>query len=273
MDYFNDLKGKTIIITGGTKGIGKGCAQVFCEAQANVVICARGEKDGIALANELNEKKEGKCVFDQCDVYYPEQIKSLVEFTVKEFGSIYCLINNCGYLPKRRPLDDLEAEDFEHVLRVNLISMFMACKYALPYIRKSKGNIINMSSIIGLTGQEGSVMYTSIKAAILTLTKSLAIDEARHGVRVNAVVPGHIETEMYETEKKHAEDPLEYERMCNQAQWLGRGGKSFEVGYACLYLASNLASFNTGSELYVTGGFELGNGVKIPYYDWDNKPL
>jgi NAD(P)-dependent dehydrogenase (short-subunit alcohol dehydrogenase family) len=125
-----------------------------------------------------------------------------------------------------------------------------------------------MSSIIGITGQEGSVMYTSIKAAIITLTKSLAIDEARHGIRVNVVVPGHIETEMYELEKRRAADPLKYEKLCNQAQWLGRGGTVVEVGYSCLYLASKLSSFVTGAELFITGGFELGNGPKTPLYNW-----
>jgi NAD(P)-dependent dehydrogenase (short-subunit alcohol dehydrogenase family) len=268
LEYFDDIAGKTVIITGGSKGIGKGCAQVFCEAKANVIICARGEKEGIELAKELNKNTDGTCVFFQCDVSYPEQIKSLIEFTVKEFGNIDCLINNCGYLPKRRPLDEIEVEDFEHVLKTNLISMFISCKHALPYIRKSKGTIINMSSIIGITGQEGSVMYTSIKAAIITFTKSLAIDEARHGIRVNVVVPGHIETEMYELEKSRAADPSKYEKLCNQSQWLGRGGTSIEVGYSCLYLASKLSSFITGAELFITGGFELGNGPKIPFYNW-----
>ena len=95
--------------------------------------------------------------------------------------------------------------------------MFMACKYALPYIRRAGGNIINMSSVIGKTGQEGSVMYTSIKGAIISLTKSLAIDEARNGVRVNVVVPGHIETEMFEQEKRRAANPKGYVEFCNQS--------------------------------------------------------
>jgi NAD(P)-dependent dehydrogenase (short-subunit alcohol dehydrogenase family) len=114
-------------------------------------------------------------------------------------------------------------------------------------------------------------MYTSIKAAIITLTKSLAIDEARNGVRVNVVVPGHIETEMFEQEKRRVENPQEYVEICNRSQWLGRGGKPEEVGYACLYLASEYAGFVTGSEFAISGGFEIGNGPKSPFFDWSGR--
>jgi NAD(P)-dependent dehydrogenase (short-subunit alcohol dehydrogenase family) len=237
-----------------------------------VVICARGESEGRAAAREINETEGGRCLFYQCDVTDYVQLKALIDFTSQEFGKIDCLINNCGYLPRRRSLDEVEAQDYEHVLRTNLISMLMACKYALPHIRKTKGSIINMSSIIGVTGQEGSVMYTSIKAAIITLSKSLAIDEARHNVRVNAVLPGHTITEMFEQEKRRAVDPEEYEKLCNQAQWLGRGAKAEEVGYACLFLASDMAGFITGAQFLITGGYELGNGPKMPTYDW-GQPL
>ena len=271
MEFCSDIKDKSVIITGASKGIGKGCAKVFCEAGANVVICARGEEEGSKAAEEIDSSSEGKCLFFKCDVSDPEQIKALINFTVAEFGGIYCLINNCGYLPERRPIDECEAQDYEHVLKTNLISMFMACKYALPYIRRAGGNIINMSSVIGKTGQEGSVMYTSIKGAIISLTKSLAIDEARNGVRVNVVVPGHIETEMFEQEKRRAANPKGYVEFCNQSQWLGRGGKSEEVGYACLYLASKFAGFVTGSEFVISGGFEIGNGPKTPFFNWGER--
>ena len=110
------------------------------------------------------------------------------------YGRLDCLINNAGWHPDHRPIDDFSVEEFEALLRLNLVSYFAACKYALPHLRQARGSIINMSSLVGVLGQERAATYVSTKAAIIGLTKALAIDEAQNGVRVNAVLPGTIAT-------------------------------------------------------------------------------
>ena len=262
---YNDIKGKTVIITGGSMGIGKGCVKVFCQAEANVVFCSRNKKTGLETEKEINDTTKGASYFYQCDVTKPEEIKEMVAFTADKFGQIDCIVNNAGYTPTRRPIDVIEIEEFHDLLKTNLISVFAGCKYALPYIRNTKGSIINMSSILGVVGQEGNSIYAATKGGIISLTKSLAIDEAQNHVRVNAVLPGHIVTEKYE--KKMKAKPKVTTYPAGKSQWLGEGGLPEDIGYACLFLASAYSGYITGAEIYVTGGFELGNGIRIPRYD------
>ena len=268
-----EMKNKIIVITGGNKGIGKGCAKVFCEVFANVVICGRNIEDGKEVEEELNALNGGKCTFFKCDVSKEEEIKALINFTVEKYGRIDCIINNAGYNPAEKPIDELSVCELEEVIRTNFIGIFCGCKYALPYLRKSKGNIINMSSVLSKTGIEGALAYTATKGAISAFTKSLAIDESRNGVRVNAMLPGNIKTEMYEKNKKREKDPEEFEEYSNHVQWMGRSGKPEEVGKACLFLASSLGSFVTGIELFVSGGYEIGEGAKYHRMNWKDRMI
>ena len=165
----------------------------------------------------------------------------------------------------------ISEEDFEQVLKTNLIGVFSGCKYALPHLRKSKGSIINMSSILGHAGQEGSSIYTATKGAIIAFTKSLAMDEASHGVRVNVVLPGNIESDLGKYNKTEAADYEKENEISRNIQWIRRAGTPTEIGWTCLFLASGMASYMTGSEVNVTGGFELGNGIKYSRLDDDNQ--
>lgn len=255
---------KVVIITGGSKGIGEGCARVFCQAGAKVVICARGKEAGESLAKELTEKGSGECHFIPCDVSRPEEIKRLVEKTVKRYGRLDCLINNAGYHPPHKSIDDFSLGEFMDVLKTNLVSYFLACKYALPHIRKVHGNIINISSLVGNIGQEGATTYCAAKGGITAFTKALAIEEARHSVRVNAVLPGNIVTEGRKKFIASIEDGDAIDRWVESLQVTGRSGAMEEVGHVCLFLASDAASFLTGIEIIISGGAELGYGVKYP---------
>jgi NAD(P)-dependent dehydrogenase (short-subunit alcohol dehydrogenase family) len=263
--FIDSIKGLKVIITGGSKGIGKGCAKTFCEAGADVIICSRNESEGELTANEISEASTGNCEYLKCDVSNPDEVSRLVEYAVKKFGKLDCIINNAGYYPPQRLIDEISIEEFRQIIDTNLIGLFAGCKYALPYLRSTGGSIINMGSVIGSVGQEGASIYTATKGAISSLTKSLAIDEARNGVRVNAVLPGNILTEMYYTNKTRDPDPDEFERWSNKVQWMGRGGTIEEVGNTCLFLASSGASFITGAEIFITGGYEIGEGQNIPY--------
>ncbi len=258
---------KVVLVTGGTMGIGEGCARVFVRAGAPVAICARDAARGEAVARQISTEEGGDCRFIQCDVTQPEQIGALIEETVRQFGRLDCLINNAGWHPSHHPIDDFSVEDFKSVLQLNLVSYFAACKYALPHLRKTHGSIINMSSLVGTMGQEWATTYVSTKGGITALSKALAVDEARNGVRVNAVLPGVIETPLLRSFIDSKPNPQAVQEALDSWQWTGRYGTMEEVGEACLFLASDGASFITGVELIISGGAELAYGVKMPKGD------
>lgn len=259
----DDLAGKVIIITGGNRGIGAGCAEAFCACGCCVVISGRDAPRGESLAAELSAKGPGRCAFVPCDVSRDDEVRGLVARTVRDHGRVDCCINNAGYLPRRRDIDDITAEDFEHVLRTNLLGVFSGCKHSLPHLRVTKGSLINMSSILGRVGQEGSSIYAATKGAIISLTKSLAIDEARNGVRVNAVLPGNICSDLGKDSGEEAVGGEQAQRLSSTVQWIRRQGSPLEIGWTCVYLASGMASYVTGAEICATGGFELGNGLRL----------
>jgi len=255
---------KVVIITGGSKGIGEGCARVFTDAGTKVAICARDIKAGEELAKELNSKGPGTCHFIRCDVSKPEEIKNLVDRTIELYGRIDCLINNAGYHPGFKSIDGFSLKDFQDILQTNLISYFVACKFALPHLRKTKGNIINMGSLAGIIGQEGGTIYSATKGAISSFTKSLAIEEARYAVRVNCISPGNILSYNRITGVAASENPEALNKLIDSWQPTGRSGINEEVGQLCLFLASHAASYITGIDVIISGGSELGYGIKYP---------
>jgi NAD(P)-dependent dehydrogenase (short-subunit alcohol dehydrogenase family) len=252
---------KVAIITGGSKGIGKGCVQVFVEAGSKVVFCSRGKDEGDALAEELNAGGPGQAHFVQCDVSKVDDVRNLIDLTVARFGRIDCLVNNAGWHPPHQPIDEFSIQDFRDLLELNLVSLFAACKFALPHLRKSKGNIINMSSLVGTMGQLHATTYVATKGAITAFTKALAIDEAIHGVRVNSVSPGNIYTPLWQEAIDAAPDPAKCRADGDAAQLFGRMGTIEEAGRLCLFIATE-ATFTTGVDHILSGGAELGYGRK-----------
>jgi NAD(P)-dependent dehydrogenase (short-subunit alcohol dehydrogenase family) len=255
---------KVAIVTGGAKGIGEGCARAFCAAGERVAFCDHDEKSGGALARELNAKGPGECYFEPADVRREEDIRRVVENTVQRFGRLDTLINNAGWHPPTQPIDDFSVQDFLDLLQLNLIAVFVGCKLALPHLRKTRGSIVNISSLVAQLGQEGATTYCATKGAVSAFTKALAIDEAKHGVRVNAVLPGNIYTHMRVTGVAASPDPQGLHEWLERTQHLGRSGTIEEAGQVCLFLASEKASFITGVELILSGGAELGYGPKVP---------
>jgi NAD(P)-dependent dehydrogenase (short-subunit alcohol dehydrogenase family) len=252
---------KVTIITGGTKGIGEGCVRVFVEAGATVVFCARNETQGRELEAEMNALNKGEAHFIKCDVSKVDDIENLIAATVEKYGRIDCLINNAGWHPPHKPIDEFSAQDFRDLLELNLVSMFTACKSALPYLRNTRGNIINMSSLTGSMGQLYATTYAATKGAITAFTKALAVDEAAYGVRVNSVSPGNIYTPLWQEAIDASSDPVQTRKDGDQAQLLGRMGTIEEAGKMCLYLAAE-ATFSTGTDFLITGGAELSYGKK-----------
>jgi NAD(P)-dependent dehydrogenase (short-subunit alcohol dehydrogenase family) len=252
---------KVVIITGGSKGIGEGCVRTFVDAGSQVVFCARNQGEGEALESEVNSLKKGEAAFIKCDVSKPDEIEKLISFTFEKYQRIDCLINNAGWHPEHKPIDDFTIEEFRDLLNLNLVSMFAACKFALSHLRKSKGNIINMSSLVATIGQLHATTYVATKGAITAFTKALAIDEAVQGVRVNSVSPGNIYTPLWQQAIDASSDPAKTRADGEAAQLLGRMGTIDEVGKLCLFIASE-ATFTTGIDHVISGGAELGYGRK-----------
>jgi NAD(P)-dependent dehydrogenase (short-subunit alcohol dehydrogenase family) len=252
---------KVVIVTGGSKGIGEGCVRVFAEAGAKVVFCARNAAAGEARAREVTATGPGEAHFVLADVSNVDDLRALVDGTVRRFGRIDCLINNAGWHPPHKPIDDFTVEEFRELLDLNLVSIFAACKLALPHLRRTKGNIINMSSLVGAMGQIHATTYVATKGAITAFTKALAIDEAAHDVRVNSVSPGNVYTPLWQEAIDAAPDPARCRADGEAAQVLGRMGTIEEAGKLCLFLAAE-ATFTTGVDHILSGGAELGYGRK-----------
>jgi NAD(P)-dependent dehydrogenase (short-subunit alcohol dehydrogenase family) len=252
---------KITLVTGGSKGIGEGCVRVFVRAGSMVVFCARGEKEGRSLETDVNRTGPGRATFLRCDVSKVDQVKRVIDETLRLHGRLDCLINNAGWHPPHRPIDDFSEQDFRDLLELNLVSIFAACRHALPHLRKTKGNIINLSSLVGSMGQHYATTYVATKGAITAFTKALAVDEAAHDVRVNSVSPGNVWTPLWQQAVEQAPDPKKAREDGDAAQLFGRMGTIEEAGKLCLFLASE-ATFTTGVDHLLSGGAELAYGRK-----------
>ena len=248
---------KVVLVTGGSQGIGLGCVRVFVNAGSTVVFCSRSEKEGKAAEAEANAAGPGRATWIRCDVSDEADVRHLVDETVKRHERLDCLINNAGWHPPHKPIDEFTAQEFRDLLELNLVSVFVACQQALPHLRRTQGNIINMSSLVASIGQEHATTYVATKGAITAFTKALAIDEAPHGVRVNSVSPGNIYTPLWQEAIDAAPDPAKHREDGEAAQLLGRMGTIDETGRLCLFIAS-AATFTTGVDHIQSGGAELG---------------
>lgn len=251
---FHDLKGKTVIITGSTKGIGLETAKLFKTFGSNVIINSRNKEDVERVTENLNENiKEGIAFGVAGDVSVYSDCEKIVNETVKKFGKIDVLVNNAGISFIANSIE-LKPEDYEKVLRINLFgSFYMAQLVAKSMIKnKVKGSIINVASIYGLFGVPKRAAYVSSKFGLIGLTKVLATEWAHYGIRVNAVAPGYIMTPMdvkdtgtgeYTTADIEGRTPM------------GRYGEAIEVAYLIAFLASEVSSYITGAVIPIDGGW------------------
>lgn len=242
------LEGKTAIITGASRGIGKGIAEVFAAHGANIAFTYSSSVEAAkALETELGSlgvKAKGY----QSDAADFDQAQQLVDDVLKEFGTIDVLINNAG-ITKDNLLMRISEADFDKVIEVNLKSVFNMTKAVQRTMLKQRGgSIINMSSVVGVKGNAGQTNYAASKAGILGFTKSVALELGSRNIRCNAIAPGFIETEMT---GKLDEKTVEGWR---DAIPLKRGGTPEDVANACLFLASDMSAYVTGQTLNVDGG-------------------
>jgi 3-oxoacyl-[acyl-carrier protein] reductase len=242
------LEGKTVIITGASRGIGKGIAEVFAQHGANIAFTYRSsDEKAKALEKELsaNGCKAKGYKSDASDFNAAQQ---LADDVLKEFGSIDVLVNNAG-ITKDGLLMRMSEEDFESVMNINMKSVFNMTKAVLrTMLKQRKGSIINMSSVVGVKGNAGQANYSASKAAINGFTKSTALELGSRNIRCNSIAPGFIETEM--TESLGEEQINEWRNSIP----LKRGGTPEDIANATLFLASDMSAYVTGQVLHVCGG-------------------
>jgi NAD(P)-dependent dehydrogenase (short-subunit alcohol dehydrogenase family) len=253
-----------VFITGGTRGIGLGCARAFLDAGYDVAIAARDAERGQRVRQELEGLTHGRCLFLALDAGEERGIEQAIEQTVEALGGLDVLVNNAASFMPARAIDDIEPDVLREMLEVNVVGYFRACRAALPHLRVRRGSIVNIGSIAGANGLWREAPYCTSKAAIVGLTKALAIEEAANGVRVNLVLPGNIMVERRAEQEASSPKGEQMHAYQESLQWMGRSGTPEEVGKACVFLAGPEASFITGAELKLTGGLELGMGVKQP---------
>ncbi|MEN8187652.1 MAG: 3-oxoacyl-[acyl-carrier-protein] reductase, partial [Bacteroidota bacterium] len=242
------LENKTAIITGATRGIGKGIAISFAKEGANVAFTYSSSVDAAkSLENEL-ESFGIKARGYQSNAADFDAAQELAKNVLEEFGSIDVLVNNAG-ITKDNLLMRISEEDFDKVMEVNLKSVFNLTKAVIrPMMKQRGGSIINMSSVVGLKGNAGQANYSASKAGILGFTKSVALELGSRNIRCNSIAPGFIETEM--TEKLDEKTVDEWRK----AIPLKRGGTPEDVANACLFLAGDMSAYITGQTLSVDGG-------------------
>ena len=255
------LDGKVAVITGATSGIGLRTAEAFVAEGAKVVIAGRRVAEGEALGKKLG----GSCVFRQTDVTIEEQMHALIALAVDKFGKLDCLFNNAGGPAQTGGIEGLEVARFDAAMATLVRSVMLGMKHAAPYMKKQgSGSIINNGSIAGrLAGFSSSIVYGEAKAAVIHLTRCVAMELGESGVRVNSISPGAIATGILakalglSTEAAETTDTIMRE-VYKSAQPIPRAGLSDDIAHAAVFLASDESSFVNGHDLVVDGAITGG---------------
>ncbi len=243
------FKSKIVIVTGGASGIGKAISLAFAQQEAEVVIFDINKKLGKNTL-QLLRKFNKKALFIDGDVSNEDDVKRATKEVIKRFKRINVLVNNAG-IHLAKPIERTSLKEYEKAVGVNLKGNFLFSKYTIPYLRKAKGTIINISSGVGILPDKDAPIYSMTKAGIIMLTKCLALKNGKYGVRINAVCPGSVDTQMLREAFHFSKKDL---RGCAQMNPLKRIAKPKEIAEVVLFLASEKASFVNGAVWTVDGG-------------------
>src|SRR5580692_886983 len=250
-----ELEGKVGLVTGGTSGIGRDTAVVFAKAGAKVVVAGRREAEGKETI-DLIHAAGGDGLFVKADVSKASEVEALIQKAAERFGRLDIAFNNAGIEGVWVPIVRQSEEDWDRTIDINLKGVWLCLKYEIRQMLQQGGGgaIVNMASIIGLVGSAGVAAYSASKHGVIGLTKTAALENAKSGIRINAICPGFIETPMADRIFR-AQAARKYFLGCHP---IGRFGKPTEIAEAVVWMCSDRASFMTGQSLVLDGGFLAG---------------
>lgn len=250
------LEGKTAVVTGAGSGIGKAIAMAFSNAGAKVAVADLRKEAGEKTAGEI-AALGGHAIAIATDVSDPQSVENLSTQVIAAFGKLDILVNDAA-IQVNKTVVDTTPEEWNRQMAVNVGGVFLCSRQFIPFLRKTRGVIINLSSVNGFFVEPSCAGYCATKAAILGLTKAMAIDHGREGIRIHAICPGYIDAGLAEGYFQSQPDPARARAEASKLHALGRIGRPEEVARAAVFLASEDASFMTGTPLIVDGGFSSG---------------
>ncbi len=248
------LKDKIIFLTGGSRGIGRDCAKAYADEGAKVIVVAHDPNEVESVAAELGTEHMGIV----CDITRDAEVKAAVEKALDRFGRFDAIHNNAGISSPCKPIHETSDAEWIQLFDVNLKGVLHTTRHAFNALVTSKGCILNTSSLVGVIGQELHAAYTATKGGLNALTKSMALDYAKYGIRVNAVCPAGVWTPLLRQWCSEQPDPTASVRYLDQIHPLGYCPESSVIADACVFLLSDKARFVTGHIMHVSGGAELG---------------
>jgi len=250
------LEKRVVVVTGSGSGIGRACASEFAAEGARVVVADIDLRAAGETAARIGADG-GQATPMQVDVADPDSVQRLVGDVVREFQAVHALVNNAA-IQVNKTVEDTSPAEWSRQMAVNVGGVFHCSKYFLPHLRAVRGSIVNMSSVNGYFVEPFCAGYCATKGAIIALTKAMAIDHGKDGVRVNCICPGYIDAGLAEGYFQAQPDPVAARQEAGMLHALWRIGKPEEVAKVAVFLASDSASFMTGSAVVVDGGFGSG---------------
>ena len=249
-----ELKDKTALITGASSGIGEATAHLFAAMGAEVVVVSRRTDANAAVVAQI-ESSGGAAISVTCDVTDPAAVAEAIDTTVERLGRIDILVNNAGVIYRDKNVLQTSVDEWNHTFAVNTTGTFLVSKAVIPHmVEAGGGSIVNNASYFGLVGGQGTAAYSASKGAVVMLTKAMALDHARQGIRVNCVCPGSVDTPMLHKEMEEMGGARQIRSIFEEKHPIGRISQPAEIAQAILYLASDAAAFVTGVALPVDGG-------------------